>query len=322
MLNLVYYNPVARSLKALKLTGKKVFMKHYTLITGAASGIGYCLALEFAKAGHNLMLVDINQDALIRIAQELTRKFNISTFYIVIDLSKPGAGLKIFEILNQTKIIVDILVNNAGFGMIEDVFEDSDPEKRQAMIQVNVSAVVDLTHYFLIQYFKQVAPLPGRILFVASTSAFQPTSNMITYSSCKAFIKHFASGQRYKLRKTPVSITTLFPGPTKSKCSGPTESKFWKQPETQSALSSRLFDIMKPTTPEEVASAAYYRLMKGKNRVIPGWRNWLGAHLAMLDGHNLFSTMITSWLQSSPNKKPSDHPPKLKIHKDTDDSLN
>lgn len=290
-------------------------MVYHTLITGAASGIGLALTKKFAANGHNLVLVDINQTALLDVYREIKNTFpNLRVLCLVIDLSRPNAGFRIFESLDEEGIIIDILINNAGFGMVEEIFEESDPEKRSKMIDVNIKAPQDLTHYFVENFFKKTRNTRGRILFVSSTSAFQPIIHLPSYAASKTFILHLAESLRYQYKKTWISISILAPGPT--------TSNFWNQEETKISLDSKLFHfLLKPTTPEEVANAAYIGLMKGKKEIIPGWRNWIMAQLSKLDGHHLLSTRIAYWLQSTPQKK-SRHHPQLRIYKESNDSSN
>src|SRR5258707_11712477 len=86
------------------------------------------------------------------------------------DLAQPAAPLALFADLKNRNLTIDVLVNNAGFGALGD-FHQLDPQRQLDMIQVNVTAVVELTHLFL---QGMVARNAGGILNVASTAAFQP----------------------------------------------------------------------------------------------------------------------------------------------------
>ena len=58
-----------------------------TLITGAANGLGYEFACLYAKENNNLLLVDVDQNKLLKTVEELNNKFDISVDYLVADLS-------------------------------------------------------------------------------------------------------------------------------------------------------------------------------------------------------------------------------------------
>lgn len=64
------------------------------------------------------------------------------------DLTQPNAAQTIFETTEAQSITVDILINNAGFGGHGRFFE-RELTKEQQMIQVNITALTELTHFYL-----------------------------------------------------------------------------------------------------------------------------------------------------------------------------
>ena len=88
---------------------------NYALITGASSGIGYELALLFAKNGHNLILVARQENKLIQLADDLKRNYLIEILITSLDLSRTDAAEEIFGQVQEKSIHVNYLVNNAGF---------------------------------------------------------------------------------------------------------------------------------------------------------------------------------------------------------------
>ncbi|MBU1651899.1 SDR family NAD(P)-dependent oxidoreductase, partial [bacterium] len=119
------------------------------LITGASSGIGYELAKIFAIEGHNLVLVARDEDKLLELAGQVRHhRDDLETRVIVCDLSDPTAPESIYETLAAESVNLDILVNNAGIGC-HGAFHQLDRQFTLDMVQVNVHAVVHLTHLFL-----------------------------------------------------------------------------------------------------------------------------------------------------------------------------
>lgn len=59
------------------------------VITGASGGIGYELAIQFAKNGYNLVLVARRQQVLEQFAHELTQQFKVKVYPIILDLTIP-----------------------------------------------------------------------------------------------------------------------------------------------------------------------------------------------------------------------------------------
>src|SRR5439155_13960807 len=143
-------------------------MSEWALITGASSGIGLEFAKIFGANGHSLVLIARNEYRLNQLAQELKAKHGIATRVLAKDLSQPNAAKEIFDALRDSPI--SILVNNAGFGSYGP-FAKTDLRAQTEMIQVNITALVELTHWFV---QPMLARGGGRILNVASTAAFQP----------------------------------------------------------------------------------------------------------------------------------------------------
>ena len=105
-----------------------------------------------------------------------------------------------------------MLVNNAGFGDLGP-FARADLAKMLRMIQVNVTALTELTGLFLPG---MLARGRGRILNVGSVAGFQPGPLMAVYYATKAFVNSFSEALSNEVAGTGVTVTCLAPGPTAS----------------------------------------------------------------------------------------------------------
>ena len=177
----------------------------WVLITGASSGIGAEYARHFAADGHPLVLVARRENRLHALAESLP----VETRVMVQDLSDPQAAEHIEHFLHVQNIELQTLVNNAGFGKL-DGFESIDRKTQLAMLQVNVSALVDLTHRLLPGI---VACGGGGVINVASLAGLQAGPNMSVYYATKAFVLHFTEGLREELIDKDVTISAFCPGP-------------------------------------------------------------------------------------------------------------
>jgi uncharacterized protein len=231
--------------------------KKTALITGASGGIGLELAKLFAKDQYDLVLVARDQQRLEALAQELSKEHGIQTQVIALDLGSEDAAKKVHEQVRVAGRSIDVLVNNAGFGLF-GAFHETSWAKEQAMIQLNIVALTELTKLFLPQ---MVTRKSGRILNVASTAAFQPGPLMSVYYATKAYVLFFSEGIAEELKGTGVTVTALCPGPTKS--------GFQKLAEMES---SKLVKG-KIDSAESVAQLGYRALMAGKRVVIAGFKN-------------------------------------------------
>ena len=239
-------------------------MSKTALITGASGGIGYELALLFARDGFDCILVARSEDKLKQLAGRLEREYRVKAVVIGKDLSRPSAVDEIYEEITASGLAVDVLVNNAGFPVF-GLFSETDLQDELKMLQVNVVALTALTKLLLKGMVERRA---GRILNLASTAAFLPGPLMAVYYASKAYVLSFSQALANELQGTGVTVTALAPGPTRTgfQKRGVMEDSRLVQGQIADAAS--------------VALAGYRGLMSGKTLVIPGFANklipWVG----------------------------------------------
>ncbi|WP_138494066.1 SDR family NAD(P)-dependent oxidoreductase [Paenibacillus pinistramenti] len=231
-------------------------MNKTVLITGATSGLGYDFVKLFAADQYNLVLAARNGDKLHEIQQQYPQ---LKVTVIRKDLSIPGAAKEVFDELQAKGITVDVLVNNAGFGLMGK-FDELSITKQTEMIQVNITALTELTHYFLPQMKLRRS---GQIMNVASTAAFQPGPLMAVYYATKAFVLSFSEALVEELKGTGVTVTTLCPGPTRTKFG-----------ETASVENTKMFSRAMDSA--AVAKQGYKALLRGQRVVVTGSLNKAG----------------------------------------------
>jgi uncharacterized protein len=81
------------------------------------------------------------------LAAGLRRKHGVDVVVEPIDLASPGAAVRLKNSLDERSISIDILVNNAGYGLQGD-FLETPIESSVDMIQLNVTALTELSHLF------------------------------------------------------------------------------------------------------------------------------------------------------------------------------
>lgn len=226
------------------------------LITGASAGIGANFAQQLAAQNTNLVLVARSQDKLEQLAQQLQAQFKIRVDVIAQDLSKPEAAKAVFDAVNQKVLTIDLLVNNAGFGEYGE-FAEIDRDRSLNMIQLNVLALVDMTHLFLQGMRDRRA---GSIINMASAAAFQPMPYFAVYAATKAFILSFSEALWAENSKYGVQILAV--------CPGPTETKFFQDAEFPPFLASVAEKNYTPI--EVVVRDAIAALGKNHSTIVPG----------------------------------------------------
>ncbi|AFY49586.1 short-chain dehydrogenase of unknown substrate specificity [Nostoc sp. PCC 7524] len=223
------------------------------LITGASGGIGKAFAQELAARQTNLVLVARSEAKLHQLAQELREQYQIRVDVIVTDLTEPDATAAVFEITKTKGLTIDLLINNAGFGDYGD-FAKSDRERQVKMVQLNVLALVDLTHRFL-PLMRQRGS--GSIINVASITAFQPIPYLSVYAASKAFIVSFSEALWAENRQYGVRVLVT--------CPGPTETDFFTEANFPPALAETTNKVM---TTEEVVRHSLKALERGEPTLI------------------------------------------------------
>ena len=226
------------------------------LITGASSGIGETFARELAAQGNDLILVARSQDKLDLLATELSSKYRVKTTVIVKDLAQSAAGQALFDAVQAQGLTVDLLINNAGFGDY-GAFGNRPLSKMMAMVQLNISTVVELTGLFLPL---MQARKSGAIVNISSIAAFQPIPYMSVYAATKAFVLNFSEALWSENKDSGVKILAV--------CPGPTESKFYDRadfPDSATGLNG-----MTMASAEKVVKESLKALDKGQSHVVAG----------------------------------------------------
>jgi uncharacterized protein len=182
------------------------------LITGASMGLGEDFARQLAAKGYDLLLVARSQDKLQALSAELTAKHGIRAEAIAADLTQPQACQQVFDRVQAMDWAVDLLINNAGFGDYGE-FGTCDGSSQSSMIQLNIQALVDLTHLVLPGMQSRGR---GAVINVASIAAFQPMPYMSVYAASKAFVLSFSSALWAENKDRGIYVQCLCPGATET----------------------------------------------------------------------------------------------------------
>ena len=237
------------------------------LVTGASGGIGVDLAECYARDGYDVIVTARSEDALKAVATRLGNAFGVKATAIANDLGAVGGARKLADEVKARGLTVDVVVNNAGFGHA-GALTSAPVETSTGMIDLNVRALVELTHLYWDEMLKRGR---GGVLNVASTAAFQPGPLMAVYYASKAFVLSFSEALWEEARGTGVHVSCL--------CPGPTASGFRERAGTGK---TRIADaaVVMPSMP--VAEEGYRGWQANKRVVITGARNRFGARMTRI----------------------------------------
>jgi len=183
--------------------------KGTALITGASSGIGAIVADRLAKRGHDLILIARDEERLNSVATRVSNETGRSARGIVADLTK-NADRQIVEQLLSTDANITVLVNNAGVGGPTPLL-DADSDRLERMVDLNVTALVRLSHAVLPAFLNRGG---GAIVNVASVVGIVPEILNGVYGGTKAFVIAFSRSLHKEFGGRGIRIHVILPGAT------------------------------------------------------------------------------------------------------------
>jgi short-subunit dehydrogenase len=229
------------------------------LITGASSGIGEAFARQLASEGTALLLVARRAAHLDTVADEC-RRAGVAVETLAADLSDHAQVRLVSERLCADVDPVDLLINNAGT-TVWGRFDQQPIGRHEELVAVAVTAPMILTHAAAATMASRGS---GTIVNVSSTAGNGPVPDLATYSGAKAFINNFTQAVSQELRGSGVTVTTVVPGPTRTRLNNIAERR----------LDATVREGMEPHIVVRQALAA---ASGGRRHVITGKRNRLEA---------------------------------------------
>jgi short-subunit dehydrogenase len=227
------------------------------IVTGASSGIGRLLSERLAALGRYRRIVVVARRA------ELLETLRSAAPTVVLpmagDLCDPAFRSRIVPAA-EAEGPVELLVNNAGYGTAVR-FEEQDPRDIQRMLDLNVAALVDLTHDAVTVMRPRGR---GRILQVSSLAATLNVPYFSVYVGTKAFVNGFVDTLRHELRGTGVRVSAVCPG---SVSTGFNETAF-------GGRTTRMIE-MAGEPPERVVRTLLRHLDSNPRRIYPTLSAWL-----------------------------------------------
>ncbi|BBM82649.1 SDR family NAD(P)-dependent oxidoreductase [Candidatus Uabimicrobium amorphum] len=231
-------------------------MTKIALVTGASSGIGKVFAQHLAAQNYNLFITARRDELLKQLANELQEKHKVQVTPLALDLATVAGRDQLFAATEGEGHKIDLLVNNAGFGYTGSFLEQT-RESALRMVELNVSAVTDITHFFA---KKMAERKQGEMIIVASVAAFQPIPYFSVYTATKAYDKFLAQSIYHEMRRHNVHVLAL--------CPGKTDTEFG-----QVARMSKEKFADGSMTSDEVVAGCLKALRRKKWLYIPGLKN-------------------------------------------------
>ena len=184
-------------------------MKSFTsiVITGASSGIGEALALDYAAAGVALALTGRDAARLAAVADACRAKGAtvVDATVDVVDREKFAAWLVAFDEAHP----VDLVIANAGISIDKDNSSLDDFSIIRRTFDVNVGGVLNTVEPLL---SRMMVRKRGQVAVVASLASFIGLPYSASYNASKAAIRVWGESIRYVLKKHGIGVSVICPG--------------------------------------------------------------------------------------------------------------
>jgi short-subunit dehydrogenase len=183
-------------------------------ITGASSGIGEALALEFAKKEARLILSARREDELKRVGA-LTKLPDLDLMILPFDLSdtSKASGLAA-QVMNKFGKI-DILINNGGQSQRSEAVITDEKEERK-LFEINYFSAVNLSKAVLPYMLKNKS---GHIVVISSIAGKFGFYLRSSYSAAKHALHGYFESLRLETEKKGIKILMVCPGKVKTNIS-------------------------------------------------------------------------------------------------------
>ncbi len=229
------------------------------IVTGGGTGIGRSIALEFAKAGADVVVASRRLPVLEEVGREVTA-LGKRSLAIQTDISRKADVDNLVQRVMDEFGVIDILVNNAGIVIRAPLLETTEDEWDK-VIDTNLKG------YYLGCHAvgkKMVERKKGNIINIASDQAVRGSPASSVYSIAKAGVVMLTRVLARELASYNIRVNAVAPGAV-----GGTEmSRGWSDPERLKEVAARI-PLGRVAEPSDIASVALF-LASDASRHITG----------------------------------------------------
>ena len=216
------------------------------IATGAASGIGKATAQTMAREGAHVFLADINDEAGVKVAEEI-RKAGHQADFIHLDVTSSDSINAFKQQVTAKKPQVDILANVAGWGKIQPFVENT-PDFWEKVMALNLMGPIMLTRAFIEGMIERKS---GKVVVVSSDAGRVGSLGETVYAAAKGGAIAFCKSLAREVARYNINVNSVCPGPTDTPLLAAV-------PEKHQEAFIRVTPMRRLAKPEEVADAVLF----------------------------------------------------------------
>lgn len=185
-------------------------MRKNILITGASSGLGREMAVQYARKGRNLALCARRIERLETLKLEL-KEINPNIHVVIrsLDVNDHDAVFTVFNEFKEDLGQLDRIIVNAGMGKGASIGTGMFAANKETAVTNFVSALAQCEA--AVGIFREQNS--GHLVTISSISAIRGFKGAMTvYAASKAAVTSLSEGIRIDLAKTPIKVSTVHPG--------------------------------------------------------------------------------------------------------------
>lgn len=239
------------------------------IVTGAAGGIGRALAVELARRGYALLLVDIDAPGMEQTAQACG-DLGVTVIEVMGDVSQPACWDEIDRAIDQSQGAA-LLVNAAGRLLVGHL-TDCEADEVLRTIEVNLTGALLGCRTVARRLVRHDdAPLPTGVLNIASAFATLGPPRFAAYNASKAGVVALTETLRHELARDGHTATAVLPGVVKTEFFR-SATFAGQEPGRVQALKKAVQDYVAQAelSPERVAAVALAAYSRRRARVTVG----------------------------------------------------